>query len=72
MLFIMIVVMQTANYKHNNFKLMEALKMNFRKSIALMCAAAIGVTAAVAGYGVNEAEANREERSFNSCKRKNT
>lgn len=31
--------------------------MNFRKSIALMCAAAIGVTAAVAGYGVNEAEA---------------
>ena len=53
----MIVVMQTANYKHNNFKLMEALKMNFRKSIALMCAAAIGVTAAVAGYGVNEAEA---------------
>lgn len=57
MLFIMIVVMQTANYKHNNFKLMEALKMNFRKSIALMCAAAIGVTAAVAGYGANEAEA---------------
>ena len=57
MLFIMIIVMQTANYKHNNFKLMEALKMNFRKSIALMCAAAIGVTAAVAGYGVNEAEA---------------
>ena len=31
--------------------------MNFRKSIALMCAAAIGVTAAAAGYGVNEAEA---------------